>query len=77
MQQLTLQFEGFADEQQHIDVSATKQRTVNSLNAWLDESNVTATDLAGAKVSNLQVVQGALVTAFGFAVIFLATIIGG
>ncbi len=49
MQQLTLQFEGFADSRHAIDVTATKQR------------NTQATELASVVVSKLKAVMPSVV----------------
>ncbi len=72
MQQLTLQFEGYADSRRAIDVTATKQR-----NTW-------ATELASAVVRNLKAVmpsvvlvaQATLCIAFCAFVMFLSYIFG-
>lgn len=63
MQQLTLQFEGFADTQQHIDVGATKRRI----------SEAVAKAMPVIKLS----IQSAIAVAFAFSLMFFAAIIGG
>lgn len=63
MQQLTLQFDGYADEYRPIDVSATKRRISE----------------AAAKAMPMIVLslQAAGVTVFAFGLMFFAAIIGG
>ena len=63
MQQLTLQFEGYADTQQHIDVSTTKRRI----------SEAVAKAMPVIKLS----LQSAIAVAFAFSLMFFAAIIGG
>ena len=63
MQQLTLQFEGFADTQQHIDVSTTKRR--------ISEAVAKAVSVISLPL------QAAIAVAFGFSLMFLAAVIGG
>ena len=63
MQQLTLQFEGFADTQQHIDVGTTKRRI----------SEAVAKAMPVIKLS----LQSAIAVAFAFSLMFFAAIIGG
>lgn len=73
MQQLELQFVGYADEQQPRDVSTTKQCSEK----WLEQRNGVASELCGTIVSNLTVIEGSLVVTMSFALMFLAAIIGG
>ena len=78
MQQLTLQFEGFADEiRQPIDVSTTKQCTVESHQSWLQAENSLFSQIAGVSLSNLQALQGSAAVALSFAFMFFAAMIGG
>ena len=63
MQQLTLQFEGYADTQQHIDVSTTTRRISEAV--------------AKAMPKILLSLQAAIAVAFGFSLMFLAAVIGG
>ena len=76
MQQLTLQFDGYADTQQHIDGGATKQRSLklsDILPGWaLTQRNPSAA-LARVKLFS----QAAVAVTFGFGLMFLAAIIGG
>ena len=64
MQQLTLQFEGYADEmRQPVEVSATTQRVANLV--------------AKAMPKVILFSQAAAAVTFGFGIIFFAAIIGG
>lgn len=81
MQQLTIQFEGYADEyRQPIDVSATTRRSVklvHLLPGWAMKQDNPSQALARV-MGNLKLfAQGALCVAFGFGLMFLAAIIGG
>lgn len=58
-----MQFEGFADTQQHIDVGATKRRI----------SEAVAKAMPVIKLS----IQSAIAVAFAFSLMFFAAIIGG
>ena len=78
MTQLTLQFEGYADEvRQPVDVSATTQRTVEAASQWLQRENKTCSEIAGTSISNLLVIRAALATAFSFSVVWFSILIGG
>lgn len=77
MKQLTLQFEGFADEQWPVDVNATTQRTGDVANDWLNQENKSFTELAGVSISNLLVVRASLVTGFSIALVWFSMLIGG
>lgn len=64
MQQLTIQFEGFADERrQPVEVGATTQRVMDLVSKAMPK-----VVLFG---------QAALAVSFGFGVMFLAALIGG
>lgn len=64
MQQLTLQFEGYADEvRQPVEVGATTRRVMDLVARALP-----AATLFG---------QAAVAVAFGFSLMFLAAVIGG
>ena len=64
MQQLTLQFEGYADEmRQPVEVSATKQRVMNIVTKAMPKVILFS--------------QAAAAVTFGFGLMFLAAIIGG
>lgn len=64
MQQLTIQFEGFADERrQPVEVGATTQRVMDLV--------------AKAMPKVVLFGQAALAVSFGFGVMFLAALIGG
>lgn len=63
MQQLTLQFEGYADEHRPIDVSTTKRRI----------SEAVAKAMPVIRLS----LQSAIAVAFAFSLMFFAAIIGG
>ena len=64
MQQLTLQFEGYADEmRQPSEVSATKQRVMNLVTKAMPKVILFS--------------QAAAAVTFGFGLMFLAAIIGG
>ncbi len=73
MQQLTLQFDGYADEQQPTDASTAKQ----CKEKWLESRNGVASDICGTVVSHLTVIEGSLAVTVTFALIFLAALIGG
>ena len=83
MQQLTLQFEGFADEMRQPETQGTAKVCQKVFKAcelsfgWaMKQSNAVA---AVCKVgANLKLyVQGVLVVAFGFGLMFFSAIIGG
>ena len=80
MQQLTLQFEGFADTQQHIDGGATKQRSLklsDILPGWALTRRNPSAALARV-VNNVKTfAQATLMVGFGFFLVFLSAIIGG
>ena len=80
MQQLTLQFEGYADTQQHIDGGATKQRSLklsDILPGWALTRRNPSTALARV-VNNVKTfAQATLMVGFGFFLVFLSAIIGG
>lgn len=63
MQQLTLQFDGYADSRPAFDVSATKRRISEAV--------------AKAMPMIVLSLQAAGVTAFAFGLMFFAAIIGG
>ena len=64
MQQLTFQFEGYADEvRQPVEVSATTKRVMNLV--------------AKAMPKVILFAQAAAAVTFGFGMMFLAAIIGG
>ena len=73
MQQLTLQFDGYADSRPVIDVSTTKPCKEN----WLDARNSMASELSGITISNRMAIQGTVAVAVSFALMFLAAIIQG
>ena len=86
MQQLTLQFEGYADTQQHIDGGATKQRksfkfspvhkVLERMGNFRGISLVSpAISMALSRVKLFS--QAAAAVTFGFGLMFLASIIGG
>ena len=80
MQQLTLQFDGYADSRPVIDVGATKQRSVklnHLLPGWaLLQQNPSAA--LQKVVSNVRLfAQATLCVLFGFGMMFLAAVIGG
>lgn len=78
MKQLTLQFEGYADEvRQPVDVSATTQRTVEEAHAWLNRENKTFSEIAGTSISNLLVIRATMATAFSFGIVWFSMLIGG
>ena len=78
MKQLTLQFEGYADEiRQPLDVSATTQRTVETANEWLNRENKTLSEIAGTSISNLVMVRATLITSFSVALVWFSMLIGG
>ena len=78
MQQLTLQFEGYADEvRQPLDVSATTQRTVETANEWLNRENKTFSEIAGTSISNLLMIRATLITSFSVALVWFSMLIGG
>lgn len=80
MQQLTLQFDGYADTQQHIDGSAPKQRSVklsDILPGWALLQRNPSQALARV-VSNIKLfAQASLCVLFGFGLMFISAIIGG
>ena len=80
MQQLTLQFEGYADTQQHIDVGTTKRCSLklsDILPGWaLLQQNPSAA--LQTVISNVKLFAFAAVSVFfSFGMMFLAAIIGG
>ena len=80
MQQLTLQFEGYADTQQHIDVGTTKRcslKLCHLLPGWaLRQLNPSAA--LARVVNNVKLIaQATLCVCFCFSLMFLAAIIGG
>ena len=81
MQQLTLQFDGFADQQhQQVDVGTTKRcsiRLFEILPGWaMLQQNPTAA--LQKVISNVKLfAQATLCVCFGFGLMFLAAIIGG
>lgn len=80
MQQLTLQFDGYADSRPVIDVSTTKPcsvKLVHLLPGWAMKQ-VNPSQALARVMGNLKLfAQGALCVAFGFGLMFLAAIIGG
>lgn len=78
MTQLTLQFDGYADEvRQPVDVSATTQRTVEAASQWLMRENKTFSEIAGTSISNLLVIRATIATVFTFSLMYLSALIGG
>jgi hypothetical protein len=80
MQQLTLQFEGFADTQQHIDGGATKQRSLkisDILPGWALTRRNPSAALARVVDNVKTFAQATLMVGFGFFLVFLSAIIGG
>jgi len=78
MTQLTLQFDGYADEvRQPVDVSATTQRTVEAASQWLQRENKTCSEIAGTSISNLLVIRATIATVFTFSLMYLSALIGG
>ena len=72
MQQMTLQFDGFAQVQQPLDVTATKQRTAQALDIARAASLVKA-----FMPSVILFAKAALCVASAFGFMFFAAIIGG
>ena len=78
MQQLTLQFEGFADEMRQPETRGTAQRCQSSAEpSWLQAENRIFSRIAGVSLSNLQTVQGSVAVVVSFLFIFTAALIGG
>lgn len=80
MQQLTLQFEGYADTQQHIDVSTTKRRSLRLSDILPGRALLQRNPAAALArvVANVRLfAQATLCVCFGFGMMFLAAIIGG
>ena len=80
MQQLTLQFDGYAPLGTPVNVGATKQRSVklpHLLPGWaLLQQNPSAA--LQKVISNVKLfAQATLCVCFGFGIMFLAAIIGG
>ena len=73
MQQLTLQFDGYADSRPAIDVSTTKQ----CKESWLDARNNVASEISGYTISNRMAIQGTVAVTASFALLFLAAILQG
>ena len=72
MQQLTLQFDGFAKVQQPLDVTATKQRTAQALDIARAASTVKA-----FMPSVILYAKAAFCVASAFGMMFVAAVIGG
>lgn len=77
MTQLTLQFEGYADEVRQPETQETATQSAEAPSAWLGEQNRLFTELAGTPVSNLLVVRATVASAFTFALMYLSALIGG
>jgi len=77
MTQLTLQFEGYADEVRQPETQETAKQSAEATTAWLGEQNRLFTELAGTPVSNLLVVRATAATVFTFALMYLSALIGG
>lgn len=80
MQQLTLQFEGYADTQQHIDVGATKRRSIKLSDLLpgraLRQLNPSAA--LARVVANIKLfAQATLILCFGYVMYFFASILQG
>lgn len=88
MQQLTLQFDGYADSRPVIDVSTTKQRSKVSICSHAGNKTFPhweqiiptlgiITALRSIRKKAILLVQTTLMVGFCFALLFLAAIIGG
>lgn len=87
MKQLTLQFEGYADSWQPVDVTATTQRKESEVSALIVRAlRTVSTKYANCKsvafglVANEKVataIAGTGVTAFCFALMYLAALLQG
>ncbi len=81
MQQLTLQFNGYAQVQQPVDAAAAKQRTVLSgvertaenLKSWLNSRSSRVSALAGEQFTHGEVLKAA---AYGLAFLLLLGVAG-
>lgn len=80
MQQLTLQFEGYADTQQHVDVGTTKRCSLklSDILPGLALRQLNPSAALQKVISNVKLfAQATLCACFGFGMMFLAAIIGG
>ena len=77
MTQLTLQFEGYADEVRQPETQETAKQSAKAPSAWLGEQNRLFTNLAGTPVSNLLVIRATIATVFTFSLMYLSALIGG
>lgn len=74
MQQLTLQFDGYADSHLPVDVCSTKQSSCEAISGLLSQ----CVAFISKKAEPLKTLAAATAAvAFGFSIIFLSAIIGG
>ncbi len=76
MQQLTLQFDGFAPIGQSVDAPAAKEQKATVM-SWLNQESSFFSSIAGESVSRLNAICGAVAVVSGFLFISFAALIGG
>ena len=76
MQQLTLQFDGYAPIAQPIDAPAAKEQKTTVM-SWLSQESTFFSMFAGETVTHLNAICGTAAVVFSFILVSFAVIIGG